>query len=162
MKHNNQAGEMARVNGSDEIASEAGSALLESLVGYAMRRTTAVFMADFMAEMEDLGMRPALFAMLAMTGENPGINQTALGRSLGIQRANLVPLIGELLARGLVDRRPAPHDRRAFALHLTDEGQAMLREVVRRVRPHEERMLSPLSENERRTLLDLLGRIRAR
>ena len=143
-----------------EVATEPSSALLEGLTGYVLRRASGAVMADFMAVMNDLGLRPGLFAILAMVRDNPGINQTGLGRVLGIQRANLVPLVGELSARGLVERRPAPHDRRAFALHLSSDGEALLAEAEWRVHAHEERMLIGLSGDERRILLDLLGRIR--
>ena len=144
------------------MASELKSDLLESLVGYALRRATGSVMTDFVATMEDIAVRPVLFALLATISENPGVNQTMLGQSLGIQRANLVPLVNELKGRGLIERRPAPNDRRAFALHLSKAGQGLLDEAVRRVRVHEERILSGLSAEERRTLLDLLARIRGR
>ena len=144
------------------MASELENDLLESLVGYALRRATGSVMTDFVATMEDIAVRPVLFALLATISENPGVNQTMLGQSLGIQRANLVPLVNELKGRGLIERRPAPNDRRAFALHLSKGGQALLDEAVRRVRIHEERILSGLSPEERRTLLDLLARIRGR
>ena len=142
-----------------ETEGEARSALLESLVGYRLRRASNAVMADFMAEVGALGLRPALFAMLAVARENPGINQSALGRALGIQRANLVPLIAELAGRGLIERRPAQRDRRAVAIHLTEGGEALLAEAERRVRPHEERMLRHLNREERETLRDLLNRI---
>jgi DNA-binding MarR family transcriptional regulator len=139
--------------------SEAGSVLLESLVGYCLRRASNAVMADFMAAVAELGLRPALFAMLAVAREHPGINQSALGRALGIQRANLVPLIGELAGRGLIERRPAAHDRRALAIHVTEAGSKLLDDAERRVRPHEERMLRGLSAQERASLRDMLNRI---
>ena len=143
----------------DEV--EAGSVLLESLVGYCLRRASNAVMADFMAAVAELGLRPALFAMLAVAREHPGINQSALGRALGIQRANLVPLIGELAGRGLIERRPAAQDRRALAIHLTDAGARLLDEAERRVRPHEEHMLRRLSAQEQASLRDMLRRIEA-
>jgi DNA-binding MarR family transcriptional regulator len=117
-------------------------------------------MADFMASVGDLGLRPALVALLAVVRENRGINQTALGRSLGIQRANLVPLVNELTTRDLVRRQPHPRDRRAFALSLTPTGEQLLAEAERRIRAHEERVLAGLTANERQTLRELLNRIR--
>ena len=140
---------------------EVRSGLLESLIGYGLRRATSRMTADFMTAMADLGIRPVQFALLAMARENPGINQTSLGRSLGIQRANLVPLLNELRLRGLIERRPAPTDRRAFALYISKAGDALLREAERRVRVHEERILSRLGAGERETLRGLLDRIRA-
>lgn len=140
---------------------EAGSDLLEGLIGYALRRTTIAVMADFMESMEGLGVRPVLFSMLAVIRENPGINQTTLGRALGIQRANLVPLVNELIARDLVDRRRHPKDGRAFALYPSRAGDALLDAAIVRVRAHEERVLARLDRAERSQLLVLLNKVRA-
>ena len=140
---------------------EVRSELLESLIGYGLRRATSRMTADFMTAMGELGIRPVQFALLAMARENPGINQTSLGRSLGIQRANLVPLLNELRRRGLIERRPAPADRRAFALYISEVGDALLNEAERRVRVHEERILGRLEAGEREMLRALLDRVRA-
>ena len=155
MTHNNQV----KKTDVSEGPGEARSTLLESLVGYCLRRASNALLADFMTAMAELGLRPALFAMLAVARENPGINQSALGRALGIQRANLVPLIAELAGRGLIERRPVDGDRRAVAVHLTEEGDKLLVQAERRVRPHEDRMLRELTGEERESLRDMLNRI---
>jgi DNA-binding MarR family transcriptional regulator len=160
MRHNNQVESTDTIEALAEAESEARSALLDSLVGYGLRRASNAVMADFMAAVGELGLRPALFAMLAVARENPGINQSALGRALGIQRTNLAPLIAELAARTLIERRPAAGDRRAVAVHLTDAGEALLDEAARRVRAHEARLLDGLSAAENETLRELLSRIR--
>jgi DNA-binding MarR family transcriptional regulator len=69
--------------------------------------------------------------------------------------------VNELTARDLIDRRPAPNDRRALALYLTPEGLRLLDEAEALVRAHEEKMLSALSKAERSKLLELLGKIAA-
>lgn len=135
------------------------SPLLEGLVGYRLRRASAAMSASFAAAMEGSGIRQPLFGMLAIIAENPGSNQSALGAALGIQRANLVPLVNELVAQGWIDRRPSPTDRRAFALHLTRSGQARFRDAVKRVRAHEERLLADFDEEARGRLLELLERL---
>ena len=69
--------------------------------------------------------------------------------------------MNELLGLGLIDRHPSPDDRRAFALHLTDQGKSLLDECGDRIRAHEARCLAALSQAEQRLLLDFLGRISA-
>lgn len=137
------------------------SELLDGLVGYRLRRAMNRIFADFHATMADLQLRPVLFAMLAVIRENPAINQTTLGRVLGIQRANLVPLICELETRALIERQPVPTDRRAFALHLSPAGERTFVQARQRVIAHEERLLSDISIDQRQLLLDLLDRIRS-
>lgn len=139
--------------------SEVRNELLEHLVGYALSRASNVFLTDFRRAMEGTSIRPATFAMLATIEENPGINQTSLGRALGIQRANLVPLVNELLERALIERHPAANDKRAFALGLSDAGRELLAECTGRIRAHEEHMLARLSVSERTQLLGLLAKL---
>ena len=133
--------------------------LLDGCVGYHLRRASSRMMNDFLTTLAPLALRPVLFGMLEVIHANPGIIQMALGSELGIQRANLVPLINELSGRGLIERRAAPHDRRAMTLFLTAEGEAFLDQAEALVIEHEERMLAALTPAERSKLLGLLDKI---
>ena len=149
----------ALLNADDE---EAPLGVLEHLAGYHLRRASSAFGADFARAMEGTGMRQVLFGILSVVGANPGINQGAAGRSLGIQRANMVTLINQLADLGLLDRQTAADDRRALALSLTNAGEKMLEECLKRIEAHEEHMLAGLTATERRTLLGLLTKIEGR
>ena len=140
---------------------EARTPSLQDLVGYALRRAHNRMMGDLAVTLEPTGLRRVLVAMLAVIRANPGIIQMGLGTELGIQRANLVPLINELTALDLIDRRPAPHDRRALALFLTAKGEAELDRTLALVLAHEERTLARLTASERKQLLGLLDKIAA-
>ena len=141
---------------------EAALGVLEGLVGYHIRRASSVFATDFSRALAGTGMRQVLFGILSVVGANPGINQGAAGRSLGIQRANMVSLMNELVDAGLLDRKTAAEDRRAFALNLSAAGEAMLMACLARIEAHEREMLVDFSAAERRTLIALLTKIEAR
>lgn len=134
---------------------------LGGLAGYRLRRASAAMSADYDATMQDLGVRQVHFGMLSVIAENPGIGQGALGRMLGIQRANMVPLVTEVAKRGLVVRETAQNDRRALSLSLSAEGKALLELCMQRIKTHEDRMLAALSLQERAVLIDLLARVEA-
>ncbi len=136
--------------------------VLGPLVGYHLRRAFGAFASDFSAAMEGTGMRQVLVGILATVSSSPGINQGAVGRILGIKRANMVSLINELIDAGLIVRDVDPTDRRAFALGITDAGRAKLNDCVVRIEAHEHRMLAGFTDAERATLLELLGRIERR
>ena len=150
---------IALLNADDE---EAPLGVLENLAGYHLRRASSAFGADFARAVEGTGMRQVLFGILSVVGANPGINQGAAGRSLGIQRANMVTLINQLADVGLLDRQTAADDRRALALNLTAAGEKMLEECLERITAHEENMLAALTPAERRTLIALLMKIESR
>ena len=136
--------------------------VLSELAGYHLRRASGAFAADFARVLDGTGMRQVLFGILSVVSANPGINQGAVGRGLGIQRANMVALINELVDLGLVERRISDDDRRAFALSTSPAGARMLAECLSRIRSHEEEMLSDLSAAERATLIALLTKVEAK
>lgn len=132
---------------------------LGPVVGYHLRRAFGAFAADFTAVMEGTGMRQVLVGILSVVTGNPGINQGAVGRVLGIKRANMVALINELVDAGLIVRDVDPADRRAFSLRITPAGETMLAQCLDRIEAHEARMLAEFTSEERTLLLDLLARI---
>lgn len=134
---------------------------LDSFVGYHMRRASALMASDFNAAMAGTGIRQVLFGVLSVIAANPGINQGRIGAALGIQRANMVTLINELLEAGYILRTVSPEDRRAFVFALTDAGSAVVADGLDRIRRHEDRLLAALSTGERETLIALLKRVEA-
>ena len=101
-------------------------------------------------------------AHLAVTGllaERGDLSQRQLIEILDADKSTMVYLVDELEAQGLVVRRPAPADRRAYAVHLTDEGRARLIEAGAIVVRIEDDFLAPLSPRERTHFNRLLRRI---
>lgn len=135
---------------------------LETLVGYRLRRAWSAFSTDFSDAMEGTGLRQVPLAVLSIIAANPGINQGATGRALGIKRANMVALINELVEKQWVERATDANDRRALTLTLTPAGTAVMAEALQRIDMHEQRMLSEFEPEERVRLLDMLGRIERR
>ncbi|GIX16070.1 MAG: hypothetical protein KatS3mg119_0256 [Rhodothalassiaceae bacterium] len=72
---------------------------------------------------EDLGAAAAL-VLIAIWAE-PGIDRKGLERLLARTRPTLAPLIAELAARGLVEKRALAADRRRRGFHVTDRGAAL-------------------------------------
>lgn len=144
----------------DDTGGELG--LLGELVGYHLRRASAAFAVDFARALAGTGMRQVLFGILSVVSVNPGINQGAVGTHLGIQRANMVALINELVEMGLLERKTSDGDRRAFSLTASRAGSAMLAECLVRIRAHEAEMLSDLTPTERTRLMELLTKIRGK
>ena len=80
-----------------------------------------------------------------------------LAGALRCDNSNVTGIADRLEARGLVERRPGPHDRRVKMLHLTDDGAALRERLWERLsRPPE--ALAGLSEDDARALRDILQR----
>ncbi|MCQ4161079.1 MarR family transcriptional regulator [Roseomonas sp. GC11] len=70
----------------------------------------------------------ALLLLQGHAGE--GCRQATLAAALSIEQPSLVPLLDQLGAAGLVERRPDPADRRARHLHLTPRGALVAAEAT--------------------------------
>lgn len=152
---------MARVDslGKQGQGGKIGQSDLLGLVGYNLKRAYMLMHFDFRATLEELNCTQRTFAVLSVVVQNPDINQSDVARSLGIERSGTVVIVDELEDRDLIERNKVPGDRRAYALRATKAGQAAYAEACAAVRAHEDRMLQDLSEEDRASLRELLGRI---
>jgi DNA-binding MarR family transcriptional regulator len=89
------------------------------------------------------------------------VSPALLAEQAGVARATMTGLIDTLERDGMVTRKPDPADRRQLLVELTAEGIAFLESLLpdhfRRIGA----LMTTLSENERRTLVRLLGKIAA-
>jgi DNA-binding MarR family transcriptional regulator len=92
-------------------------------------------------------------------GANPGINQSVLGRVLGIARSGAMALANWLEVRGWVERRRQQDDGRAWGLHLTRRGETLVERMRRAVLAEDRRRSAVLTAGERRALLRLLDKL---
>jgi len=67
--------------------------------------------------------------------------------------------IDRLTARGLVERRPDPNDRRGVKVHLLPPGAAAVDGALHTLMSHEQQMLSGFGDAERDALADSLRRL---
>ncbi|GAA2476786.1 MarR family transcriptional regulator [Streptomyces gobitricini] len=81
-----------------------------------------------------------------------------IARSLRCEPSNVTGIVDRLEARGLVERRPDPADRRVKIAAATDEGRATARRL-RDALDFAREPLAGLSEQERTALRDLLRRM---
>ncbi|MBT7976858.1 MAG: MarR family transcriptional regulator [Rhodospirillaceae bacterium] len=133
--------------------------LLPGLIGYNLRRAQTAVFQDFSKSLKDCKITPGQFGVLVLIQANPGLNQTRLGNALGIDRSTVVAVIDRLEQRGLVERAPAPTDRRSYALGLSEQGVALLHRARGLVEAHERRISQDLDPAEQKLLNDLLSRL---
>jgi DNA-binding MarR family transcriptional regulator len=93
---------------------------------------------------------------LRLVGRHDGIRPGELAAQLRVAPRSVTDVVDALQARGLLERRPDPTDRRATVLALTASGRSLLAEVdtARRADAHD--YFSRLSERDRASLRRLL------
>jgi DNA-binding MarR family transcriptional regulator len=74
----------------------------------------------------------------------------------GISRGTLTGVITTLEARGLVQRRPHPDDRRSVLMSATQAGEALMVDVYPRFNAEEAKVSAGLTAEQRQALADAL------
>jgi DNA-binding MarR family transcriptional regulator len=80
-----------------------------------------------------------------------------LAKQLACDNSNVTWITDRLEERGLVERRPAPHDRRVKLLVVTEKGRRLREEIEARLAEPPPPIAS-LSREDQRTLRDILRR----
>jgi DNA-binding MarR family transcriptional regulator len=112
------------------------------------------------AELDPLGVTwGQVRALRTIAAGGDAMRMSELADRLGIARRSATSVVDDLVARGLVARRPDPADRRGVAVVLTRRGAALLRDLRARRRSAALGMTATLSTDELRQLRDLLRRL---
>jgi DNA-binding MarR family transcriptional regulator len=127
---------------------------LKKLPGYALRRASSAMLSDLARRLTPLALRPTEASILLLIASNPGITQSALCRTLDIQRANMTPITARLEQRALLARERV--NGRSQGLILTADGATLLCEVRNVINAHEQSLLAHVPLEHRAHLLPAL------
>ena len=105
----------------------------------------------------DLNLNQA--SLLAFVNDFGGTNQTELAEMVGVGRASCGTMIDQLEARGLVERRPDPEDRRVWLVAITGEGAALVEQFYAVDEEFRKDIRRDISRDERQQLASLLERL---
>jgi DNA-binding MarR family transcriptional regulator len=103
-----------------------------------------------------LGLRPRHLVVLTVLREQGSPTQQALAAALQADRTNLIGVLNELEADGLILRRRSTEDRRRHFVELTDEGTVRLCEAETALAAAEDEVLALLDREQREQLSALL------
>ena len=132
---------------------------LQTLMGYNARRAALSIIELFLERLAPYGLKPVDFSVMSTIQHNPGVTSRQLCATLNLLPPNLVGLIQSLESRGLIERKPHPHDGRAVGLHATPKGQALMSQAEQTASELELEKTAKLTPAQRKTLLALLQKI---
>jgi DNA-binding MarR family transcriptional regulator len=89
-----------------------------------------------------------------------GLDQTALGRMLVVNRSNVTGLVDRMEGAGLVVRSPDPGDRRVKRVSLTSKGRRAADAAEKPYFERVDRVLKAIPAEDRKALVRALERIR--
>lgn len=131
---------------------------LKDIVGYRLDMARCAALRSLHRILDDTPFRPADTTALLLIREQPGCDQTTLGKALAGNRSVGMKLAARLEARGLLVRGEG-RNRRSKGLYITPAGEAALADLLERHCRSEAILTSALAEGEREQLLTLLGKI---
>ena len=109
----------------------------------------------FMALAQELGLAPMQLHALRLIEPGAELPMSSLAGLLFCDASNVTGIVDRLEARGLIERCPAPQDRRVKLLALTDEG-VRVREAATRQMAQPPAAIAALPIEDQRALRDAL------
>jgi DNA-binding MarR family transcriptional regulator len=106
------------------------------------------------------GMTRAQWGILIWLEREPGISQKELAELLEVEPITVARLIDRLEARGMVERRPDPRDRRIWRLHLRPAAYAVLHEIAEQRAEITRMVTDGLDEDTMDTVIEALLRMK--
>ncbi len=127
--------------------------------GHLIRRAHQVSIALFAQETAAFEVTAVQFAILQALIDTPGADQITIAQSVALDAATSGSVIGRLEVRGWLRREADPLDKRRKLLWLTAQGRKAANQMKSPVQKVQDKLLEPLSEDERVQLLALLRKI---
>lgn len=128
-------------------------------VAFLLAQVGAAAASRFAERIAELDLTPPQTGLLRAVAQHPGSSQRELGAQLGLFPSRVVTFVDDLENRGFLRRERSRTDRRQYALHLTDQGQALMGKIATLARAHDDDLCQSLDETDRGQLAVLLGRI---
>ncbi len=97
--------------------------------------------------------------ILDLLSGNDGLSQQQIADALDIRPQSASEAIANMEQAGLVRREANTQDRRSTLIYITPEGKQRQAELLYERIRNAKRVLSPLNEEEKRTLLALLEKV---
>ena len=124
--------------------------------GHMIRRLHQISVGIFLQEASEPGVTPVQYAALQVVHNQPGIDQRTLARAIALDASTTGGVVDRLEARGWLERRMSPEDRRARLVFLVPAGVLGLRDTLPAMLRAQEQILAPLTPRQRSEFMRLL------
>jgi DNA-binding MarR family transcriptional regulator len=124
--------------------------------------TTSNAVSDLIAReyQTRFGLRIPEWRIMAVLGQGAPQTQRDLVRATLMDKVTVSRAAATLVDRTLVQRLPSSSDGRSHSLHLSDAGMSLYQEIVPAAMAMESALLDVLSDGEKASLAEILGKLR--
>jgi len=134
---------------------------LQESIAYLIHDVTRDLNRAFDQRMAPLGLTRAQWWVLGALFFNDGQMQTELAQDLGFSKVALGGLLDRLEAKGWIERRSHPSDRRAKCIYRTAKVESLLTEMKGTAETMADDLVEGLSTKEHRQLVVMLLALKA-
>lgn len=163
MPEQSEQPELAALHSSNPTAAELARAQHRSPLlvrpGFLIRRLHQIHCSLFLEETEAFNITPVQYSLMTAISRHGEADQITIAREVGLERTTVAEVLVRLERRGILVRRPAPHDRRVRLVKLTPSGRALIRKMAPAVQRAHDRTLDVLPVDEQQSLLLQLIRV---
>ena len=96
--------------------------------------------------------------MLDLLSRNDGLSQSQIAEELGIRPQSASEAIASMESQALVEKRPNEQDKRCWLIYITPAGRQRQIDLRNERIENARRIFTPLTEEEKITLLQLLSK----
>lgn len=130
-------------------------------VGFLLHDVARQMRITYDRRMRQLGLTRSQWWVMTYLYFNEGISQTELSSILDVERATLGRLLDRLEAKGWVERRAHPNDRRVKRVYLTGEVEPLMQTMRAMAADVRGVALEGITPQEHELLIALLTKIKA-
>ncbi|MFI9050749.1 MarR family winged helix-turn-helix transcriptional regulator [Streptomyces sp. NPDC053427] len=130
-------------------------------LGSSIKRAEQALSGAKNAALKPAGLTVPQYAALLHSSERPGISAAALARACGVTPPTMNTVLKNLQERGLIERTPHEWHKNILEIRLTDEGHAVMENADARAVRVERALAAEFTDEERASLVGLLGRCAA-
>jgi MarR family transcriptional regulator for hemolysin len=127
--------------------------------GYLINRAARLLLRLADIRFRPLGLGVASFPVLSMLRTGQKLSQKELALCARIEQPSMAQLLSRLERDGMIKRSPDPGDGRSSLISITRKALGILPEVDAAVDAGNELALAGMSDDEVKTLIDLLQRL---
>lgn len=131
----------------------------ETSAGYMTNWAARLFARELERQLAPSGIAPAYMPVLFALADGSTLTQKALARRAAVEQPSMAATLKRMERDALITRRPDPADRRSALVALTPLALGKVETVSSVVTAINALALEPLSPEERRQLLGLLGKV---
>ena len=126
---------------------------------YLIRRMQMISTSIISEALDGEDMSLSAWAVLTIIDNHPDIDQSRLAETVSIDRVNTGRLVDELQSKDLIERRFDEADRRVWRLRCTRRGLQTRKRLLPRALASQERLVACLSQQDRKTFIELMFQI---